>query len=64
MLFPNHGMLLFLLLDCVSAKTPINVNHFFIKSGSTKMGLQSSQLQLLFQTISRESVCILLAKNV
>lgn len=64
MLFPIHGILLYLLLDCVSAKTPINVNHFTIKSGSTKMGQQSSQLQLLFQTISREIVCIFLAKNV
>lgn len=63
MLFAFHGVLFFLLLDCVLAKTPINVNHFIIKSASTKMGLQSSQLQLLFQTLSREGVCIFLANN-
>lgn len=64
MLFAIHGIFLFLLLDCIWAKTPINVNHFIIKSRSTKMGLQSSQLQLLSQTLSRESVCIFLANNV
>lgn len=61
MLFAIHGIL-FLLLDCVLAKIPIN--QFIMKSQSTKMGLQSAQLQLLYQTLSRESVCIFLVIDI